>query len=297
MRKRLMILCSGQGGQTGAMFDLARSDPRGRALLERCGMDLNVATLFENRAAQPAIVAAALATWEALRGQVAPPALVAGYSIGELAAWGVAGALEAGDAVGLARTRAMAMDACVREPQALAALGGLPVQTLAQLAANHGYELAIVTGADSCIAGGLLAAAAALESGVTAAGARFQKLPVGVASHTGLMAGAVAPFAAALEASRFSLQACPVLSGIAAVRVDGKQGAVDHLSRQLTQTIQWTACMDAAAEAGIGVALELGPGAALSRMLRERHAGIEARSVSEFRSIEGVAGWVQRQLG
>jgi [acyl-carrier-protein] S-malonyltransferase len=53
--------------------------------------------------------------------------------------------------------------------------------------------------------------------------------------------------------------------------------------------------MDAAAEAGITVALELGPGAALSRMLRAVRADIACRSVAEFRSLEGITSWLAGQ--
>jgi [acyl-carrier-protein] S-malonyltransferase len=31
-------------------------------------------------------------------------------------------------------------------------------------------------------------------------------------------------------------------------------------------------------------------------MLRERHPGIVCRSVSEFRSLEGIVSWLERQL-
>ena len=57
------------------------------------------------------------------------------------------------------------------------------------------------------------------------------------------------------------------------------------------------------APAGAGLALlpifatlELGPGHALSRMLRERFDDVEARSVDEFRDFTGVARWVQRKM-
>jgi hypothetical protein len=32
-------------------------------------------------------------------------------------------------------------------------------------------------------------------------------------------------------------------------------------------------------------------------MLRERHAHIEARSASEFRSLAGLTGWLRRRCG
>jgi [acyl-carrier-protein] S-malonyltransferase len=281
------------------MFDLARTIGDAGEFIDRCGIEVDPGTMFENRTAQPLVVAASLAIWQALRTRIPGPALVAGYSIGELAAYSVAGAIAPLDTVALAASRAGLMDEAARAHpgQAMAAIGGLPLARCRALACEAGYEIAIVTGEDSCIAGGLGQRWDELERAVQAAGARIQKLPVAIASHTSLMAEAVAPFARQLEAAAFGAQRCPVLSGTAATRVTGKVQAVEHLSHQLAQTIQWSACMDTAAEAGITVALELGPGSALSRMLEARHPGIACRSAAEFRTVDGIAAWVGRQLG
>jgi [acyl-carrier-protein] S-malonyltransferase len=111
-----------------------------------------------------------------------------------------------------------------------------------------------------------------------------------------LMAPAVAPFADALAAVSFAAQTCPVLSGIGAEAISDKARAIETLARQLSETIVWSDCMDAAAEAGMTVALELGPGAALSSMLRSRHSQIECRSVADFRSIDGIVRWLGRHF-
>jgi [acyl-carrier-protein] S-malonyltransferase len=291
-----MLLCPGQGGQHAAMFDLARSDAGAAALLDACGLSsADPETMFDNRVAQPAIVGATLAMWEALRRRLPRPSLVAGYSVGELSAYGVAGALDAADAVALAATRAALMTSAVSQPQALAAIGGIAQAVARDLAAAAGFQVAIVTGPDTCIAGGLETTLARLEDAVAAAGGRLQRLPVGIASHTSLMAPAVPPFAQALAAASFREPACPVLSGIGADAVTSKARAVETLSRQLSETIVWSDCMDAAAEAGITVALELGPGAALARMLQARHPQVACRSVADFRSLDGIVAWVARQ--
>lgn len=299
MSFRLLILCPGQGSQHGAMFDLARTDARAARFIDQCAPSFSDADMFENRVAQPLIVSATLAMWEALRGHVPPPALTAGYSIGELAAHGVAGALGPQAAVELAAQRARLMDeAALAHPnQAMLAVSGLPVERVQLMAADGGASLAIVTGEDSCIVGGERPSVDALAVRAEEAGGRCQLLPVAVASHTPLLATAVAPFAAALEYSPWTRPACPVLSGIDATRIIDKPDAVEHLSRQLAQTIRWSACMDAAVEAGVTVALELGPGASLSRMFRTRHPDLPCRSVSEFRSIDGIVAWLERQAG
>jgi len=261
MRQRLLILCPGQGSQDAGMFDLMRSDARAAAMLASFRLPEDPALLFANRHAQPAIVGCALATWEALRDAAPAPALVAGYSIGELAAYGVAGALTPTDAVQLAGTRARLMSDCLQSHpgQTLAAVSDLLLPQVAELVAGDLFYIAIETGEDSCIVGGPAAGLAAIMEKVVAAGGRATALNVEVASHTPYMQGAVAPFAAALRDSGFHPQIAPVLSGIAAEKIEGKALAIEHLSRQLAEKIVWSDCMDACAEAAVTVALELGP--------------------------------------
>jgi [acyl-carrier-protein] S-malonyltransferase len=301
MSGRLLLLCPGQGGQHAGMFDLAATDPSAAALLRSlpAAAQAPEASLFTNRTAQPLIVAATLAMWEALRADAPAPDLVAGYSIGEVSAWSVAGAVSAPEAVALAATRAALMDQCMQAHpgQAMLAIANLPREQIAAIAAPHGYQVAIATGEDSCIIGGRQASAGEAEGALVQAGARVTRLPVEIASHTPYMAGAAAPFAQVLEDSSLAAPATPVLSGISAARLDSRAQAVEHLSRQLHETIVWDECMDACAEAGITVALELGPGAALSRMLQARHPGIACRSVADFRSLDGIRSWLWRQYG
>lgn len=290
MSGRLLLLCPGQGGQHAGMFDLARGHAGAREFLAACALPDDPQALFENRVAQPAIVAATLAMWLALRESLGPVALVAGYSIGELAAYGVAGALSPEDTVRLASARAALMDAAAAGvEQGLAAVSGVDVATVRAI-----IDIAIVTGHDTCIAGGTRAQLDALPAKLPFA--RIQALPVSVASHTALMEDAVAPFTRVLTDAAFRQQRVPVLAGTDAVRVLRREDALDRLARNLHQTIEWAACMDAIDEAGITVALELGPGNALARMLASRHPHIACRSVADFHTLDGVAKWVARQM-
>lgn len=292
---RLLILCPGQGSQQPGMFDLARTCPAGARMLDACGYPEAPPELFANAVAQPAIVAAALAMWECLRDDLQPTA-IAGYSIGELTCYGVAGALAPARAVALAAQRAQLMDQCATAlpGQALVALADLPLSRAQALATSSGFSIAIYNGEQSCVAGGASARLDDLLGSVAAAGGRCTVLPVEVASHTLLMSGAVAPFRAALSSAGLQAWQGHVYSGIAATQVSGVTMAIEHLARQLAEPIRWMDCMDSFAEAGITVALELGPGSALSRMLQARHPHIDSRSVAEFRSIEGVRAWLDR---
>lgn len=307
MAGRLAILCPGQGAQHAAMFDMARTDPAAARLLDVWFDDPALRSFlraslgdgrFANRVAQPAIVAATLAMWAALRESIPQPALVAGYSIGELSAYGVAGALTPADAIGLAIERARLMDACVADDarQGMVALSGMPSGSIDELLRRHGFHAAIVTGDDALVAGGPAEARVALVAAALAAGGHATVLPVEVASHTPLLRGAVAPFAALLADAGLTAPAFPVLSGISAEPVFDAQKAMAELPRQIAEPIRWRECMDACSEAGVTVALELGPGAALSRMLQSRNPNIACRSVSEFRSLDGIRVWLERQL-
>ncbi|MBC7413765.1 MAG: acyltransferase domain-containing protein [Herminiimonas sp.] len=298
MTARLAILCSGQGAQHERMFDLAASDARVAGLLAQWGtLPLQSgADLFANQAAQPLIVAAACAVWESIRARIAPPALVAGYSVGEVAALAVSGMLDAPVAIGLARERARLMDDCIQPetPQGLLAVSGLTQDRLAPWLAGCGLHLAIDNGADQCIVGGAADGLGALQLKAEAAGAHVQRLKVAVASHTPFMQGAVAPLVAAMAQLRWSDPACRLLSGYAATPVVDAQGAVAAMAAQLVQPVRWARCMDAIAEAGVTVALELGPGNGLARMLAARHPGIVCRSAADFRTLDGLVGWVER---
>jgi [acyl-carrier-protein] S-malonyltransferase len=310
MQGRFAVLCPGQGGQHGRMFELLGDSTGTKELLLQWSLDAYLpaplatlagdrtddAALFSNRAAQPLIVAATLAAWERLRTVLPVPVLIAGYSIGELSAYAVAGAFSPSEALQLAAARAGLMDECVRGSprQALLAVTSPDLKGMLGSTVGAALHVAIETGPDSVILGGLLQDALAFEQHVANAGGRAALLPVSVASHTPLMTPAVAPFLAMLEQCQFKDPPIPVVSGLTANPVTQRGEAIRTLAQQLDETIRWQDCMDTCAEAGVTVALELGPGGALSRMLRERHPHIDCRSIDDFRSVEGIVKWLDR---
>lgn len=302
----LAILCPGQGGQHPAMLDLALASRRAAEVVRRAAAVLGEdpvarvraggAGLFANAAAQPLVCAAELATWAALREALPAPVLFAGYSLGELAAYGCAGALGPEETVALAVRRSELMDAAAPAGSGLLALRGLPLARAEILAAESGAEIAIANGPDHCVAGGDGAALHRLEQRATEAGATAIQLPVCVPAHTRLLAGAVAPFAEALAGSALADPPVPVLAGVSGAPVRTRAEAIAALSSQLARRIEWARCLAAAGEMGCTAFLELGPGSALARMAAEALPEAPARSVSEFRSLGGIARWVEAAL-
>jgi [acyl-carrier-protein] S-malonyltransferase len=291
------------------MFDLAAGDPAafGRAEAWLRSADGPVSqmplpellahpsAMFDNRCAQPLVVAATLMAWTMLADQLPQPALVAGYSVGEISAYAVAGALPLDRTVGIAAQRAAIMSEAAGRSgdQGMAAVSGIASQAALDLVRQAGCEAAIDT-PGALIAGGLRADLERLALLAPQAGASYKPLPITVASHTRLLADAVDPVRGLLL-SHIASPALPLLAGVSGGIVrDGAQAA-ELLTRQTASTIRWTDCLDAIAEARIDVALELGPGNALARMLRERHPHIACRSVADFRSVNGIVSWVAAQ--
>src|SRR5215470_10956168 len=142
------ILCSGQGGQHPAMFDLVANCPKAESIFAAAagvlGQDprqfvreASPADLFSDRAGQILCCTQALAVWAALDTVRPARAVIAGYSVGELAAWGCAGALDGPDILRLAHRRATLMDAAAPSEAGLAAVVGLRRPTLDPILARH----------------------------------------------------------------------------------------------------------------------------------------------------------------
>ena len=299
----LGLLCPGQGDQTPAMFDiLAGSAPAGNILAlfsretGREPFGLSLADMQVNAVAQPLVCAYQLAAWAALQDRLPQPRAFAGYSVGELAAYGCAGSLTPAEVIRLARDRAQKMDEAFAGDSAMTALRGLTLSDVEALCAAFGVEIAIINGADRLIVGGARKAVEACEQAALAQGAKISRLAIHIPSHTSLMRPAVAPFHQRLESAAWRPPLSQVLRGTDGAPIWQVAKARDALSSQLAQTVQWAACLDGMSEAGCTVLLELGPGDGLSRMARERLPDIAARSLSEFHTLEGVVGWVSRVL-
>jgi [acyl-carrier-protein] S-malonyltransferase len=310
MESPVAILCSGQGSQHPAMFDLVMNSPEAEpvftAAAEVLGQDPRrfvreaaPADLFSDRAGQILCCAQALAARAALGAAWPTRAVIAGYSIGELAAWGCAGAVDGPSTLRLAQRRAAAMDAASPKDSGLAAIVGLLRPTLEPILASNAAFIAIVNDDDNFTVGGSRAALHAVCHEATARGAkRAFVLPVAVPSHTPLLREATEQFRAVLrEASpRLPVAAYRLLSGIDGDTVADIETGIDKLARQISTTVDWAACLDSCQSAGAVAALELGPGATLSHMASALFPDGRARSLEEFRSPAGLRKWLQRAV-
>lgn len=300
----LALLFPGQGAQHAGMLPWLDALPESAPVLQALSRQLgrgwrdglaDPAWMNANAVAQPLLTGVCLAAWQALAAHLPTPAVVAGYSVGELAAFSAAGVFDAPTALALAAARAQAMnDSVAGQDTGLLALQGPGALALAEAA--DGLSIAIRISAERVIVGGTATALDAHAARWTAAGLRCTRLPIAIASHTPAMAPAVAAFARRLAAADLQPARTPVVCNFNARALRHPAQLAAALAGQIGHTVRWDDCMDTVAERQVRCVLEVGPGSALAAMWRERHPHLPVRSVDEFGSPDGVAGWVCAQL-
>jgi [acyl-carrier-protein] S-malonyltransferase len=306
----IAILCSGQGYQGEGMFDLLADAPEAgpvfkagklvlgnedpRELVHRATND----ALHADKVGQILCCVQAMAAWAVLNDKIPRPLVVAGYSVGELSAWGVAGLLDYEAVLDLAVQRAAAMDEATTQPSGLAAIRGLKRDTLDPICKAHGAYVAIVNGEDQMLVGGTRKALDAVVHDAQVAGAeRTKMLPVAIASHTPLLADASDRFRQALTKAHLPAAMPPgvrLLSGIDGATMFDVHTGADKLACQIQRTVDWASCMESCRAAGVTKVVELGPGNALAHLMHEFMPDGDVHSLSEFHSLPGFEHWVQR---
>jgi [acyl-carrier-protein] S-malonyltransferase len=295
------LVFSGQGLQHPDMLAWLARDELMASLDTQLGADWRQRLVApreasHNRRAQVLLTATACAAWTQLQPWVEPPALIAGYSVGELAAFAAAGVFDAHTAVDLAGQRADCMDqAAAAADTGLLGVSGAAHGGIHQLCASHDLDVAIRIDDATAVLGGLRPSLHSAMADALSQGWRTTPLNVAMASHTRWMRPAAASFDQVLAGVALKRPALPLFTN-ALGRARDAPGARTALARQIAQTVAWDDCLDAITAHRVQAVLEIGPGAALARMWHERHADVPARSADEFRSAAAIVAWLRRQL-
>jgi [acyl-carrier-protein] S-malonyltransferase len=269
------ILFPGQGSQTPEMREtVAELRPELLSLADEIvGEDAFARAEEGTRFAQPAIFCASLAGWEALGRPDGD--MMAGHSLGELAALVAAGAFTERDGLELVALRGKLM----QESGERAGDGGM-VALLGNGAADHAVELAeahglAVANDNSPQQVVLSGDRAAFEDVIAAAkelGLRPMELPVTGAFHSPMMAAAVPEFEAALERVEISSPRVTVLSAVTAAPFEDVRA---QLAQALTMPVRWRETLIAMRERGGERFVEVGPGKVLTGLVKRTLKDVE----------------------
>ncbi len=317
----LAFLAPGQGSQTPGMLadwlELPGAAERIAGWSEISGLDLvrlgTTATaeeITDTAVTQPLVVAATLLAHEELTkrgilGDTDGPVeiVAAGHSVGEIAAYAIAGVISADEAVSLAATRGAEMaKACALEPTGMSALlGGDEDEVLARLEALD-LVPANRNAAGQIVAAGAVSALDKLAEDPPAR-ARVRRLATAGAFHTQYMASALEGYATVAgrivpsEISESSQPSVTLLSNADGRPVSNAAEAMTKLVAQMTRPVRWDLCtatmrdfFDQASEQGGAAAIvEFPPAGTLTGIAKRELRGVPAHAIKSPADLDGLA--------
>jgi [acyl-carrier-protein] S-malonyltransferase len=260
--------------------------------LVRLGTTATAEEITDTAVTQPLVVAATLLAHEELgrRGLFAgKDTVVAGHSVGEIAAYAIAGVISADDAVKLAATRGSEMaKACALEPTGMSAvLGGDEADVLARLDALD-LVPANRNAAGQIVAAGALSALEKLAEDPPAK-ARVRQLATAGAFHTHFMASATDGYAAAAEGVTTQEPTAKLLSNADGQPVASAADAMTKLVSQLTRPVRWDLCTETMRQNNVSAIVEFPPAGTLAGIAKRELRGVPTHAVKSPADLDGLA--------
>ena len=291
----LALLFPGQGAQeVGMGRDVFDASPAARATFEVADAALSLPLsrlcfegpeeeLHRTEIQQPAILTTSVALLRALeeRGP-APPAFVAGHSLGEYSALVAAGALDFEDAVPPGRGAMAAVMGC--GPEVVAEACAHVVRQGGGVVAPANFNGPTQTAISGEAAAVELACARALKEGAR----RSVPLAVSAPFHCELMAPAAAKLAVELSRVRFRDPEVPVISNVEAGPTREGAGLAALLERQVTAPVRFTEMVACMAAQGVTHVLEVGPGRVLTGLVARIDRSLARGNLSVAEDLGGA---------
>lgn len=286
-------------------------------------------SLRETINAQPAIVTVSLALLAALQESLSlslhtsswssplVPSYTAGHSVGEYAAVVVAGALDLGSAALLVRERGRLMHyegtVCAGGMAAVIGMDSESLQAVcqeatAQALASLATESTMHLGQGQVsianfnapgqivISGEQRALALAIALAKGRGAKRVIPLAVSGAFHSPVMQPATSGLVAAIQAANVRDTAVAIIGNVDAMPLVGAQAIGAELAQQIASPVQWVRSIEYLASVGVTHFLEIGPGQALTGMIKRIAKDVTTMSISNWREIENAMSML-REMG
>lgn len=334
MTTRVAFLFPGQGSQTVGMgADVCASSPAARRVFEQADAALGFPlsqlcftgpdeTLRETMHTQPAVVTVSLALLAALQEALAgetpdavacwthplTPAYTAGHSVGEYAALVASGSLELADAVRLLRERGRLMQhegtICPGGMAAIIALGEDVLRDVCAQASSQGTgahpgegQVAIANynaPGQIVISGEVQALERAMHLARERGAKKVMPLAVSGAFHSPVMQPAAEGLAQVIAATVVTAARVPLIGNMQARPLKMEQEIRAEMAGQIAAAVQWVRSIDYLRDAGVTTFIEIGPGQALTGMVKRIAKGTTLMNVSSREDLLNVVEVLHR---
>jgi acyl transferase domain-containing protein/NADP-dependent 3-hydroxy acid dehydrogenase YdfG/acyl carrier protein len=211
--------------------------------------------------AQPALFSLAVALSRLLASFGIEPDIVAGHSIGELAAAHVAGALSLADAAKLVAARASLMQE-LPDGGVMIAIAAAPDEVLPLL--TERVSIAAINGPASVVISGDAAEADRMAGHFAALGRRISRLRVSHAFHSPLIEPMLADYRAAAVGISVTEPRITIVSTLTGAPLPAGELSADHWVRQARGTVRFADAVGYLVGTGVNRFAELGPDGVLT---------------------------------
>jgi [acyl-carrier-protein] S-malonyltransferase len=233
-----------------------------------------------------------------LRNEKDSSIVYAGHSVGEFAAYSLAGAFEVDQALRLVAKRGQAMLAATKvfsKTGMSAVLGGNKEEVVSYLS-----ELELI--AANINSNGQIIAAGTLENldrlaNTPLKGTRIRPLEVSAAFHTKFMEPAVSQFTEIFKVISVKSPRQIVLSNKNGERVSNSTDITENLIQQVISPVRWDLCQAKMVELGVTGMLELAPGGTLCGIAKKEIPNVETFAIKTPEDIKGANEFIRKHIG
>ncbi|SHM09245.1 [Acyl-carrier-protein] S-malonyltransferase [Caldanaerovirga acetigignens] len=306
---KVAFLFAGQGAQyVGMGMDLVKNFERAKNVFKKADEALGYRIsdicfygpeekLKETANTQPAILTHSLACYFLLKEEGIVPDVVAGLSLGEYSALVAAESLDFEDAVRVVRKRGIYMQEAVPLGEGtMAAIIGLErrvVLEVCKLASDEGVvEAANFNSPDQTVVSGhVKAVEKALKIAREKGAKKAVMLPVSAPFHCSLLKPAGEKLGKELEKTNIKPAKIPVISNVTAEIVKDPAAIRELLIKQVSSPVLWEDSVIKMKELGVDTFVELGPGRALSGLVKKIDRSLTTLNVEDSESLANVMNY------
>lgn len=300
---KIAFVFPGQGAQTPGMGkDLIERVLFSRAIMiqadqirpgtsEQC-FHGDEATLAQTAVTQPCLYAVEVAASVGLLSSGVEPDMVAGFSLGELAALQTCGAVDFATGFEMVIERGKLMQAASEQSStAMIAVMMLDSAKVERLCSEYDDVFPVnYNGPDQIVVAGKQDHLDRLVQPIKALGGRIMPLKVSGGFHTPYMAEAAKQFGAYLQNVTVNPPKVPIYSNFTARPYpnEPQEKQKELLQQQICHPVQWQKLVENMISAGADTFIEVGPGRVLRGLIRRIDKGVRIFNVSDWESLDNT---------